>query len=160
MVVDSGPKWGKVVRFMFMGSYNYTIDDKGRITIPTKIRADLGSDFILTRGLDGCLAIYPRREWDRIIGKYKELPNVQNARNFLRFVLSSASVCDLDKQGRVGISSSLLQYAEIKKDCVIIGVDEHLEIWSKERWEAYLENNEANLSEMADDLFSGKYAKE
>ena len=137
-----------------MGSYNYTIDEKGRVTIPTKLRSELGSDFILTRGLDGCLALYPRKAWDNIIGKYKELPNIQNARNFLRFVLSSASACNLDKQGRLSISASLLQFAGIKKDCVIIGVDECLEIWSKEKWEGYLENNEANLSALADELFS------
>lgn len=154
-MVDSGPKWGKVVRFMFLGTYNYTIDEKGRITIPTKLRADLGAEFIITRGLDGCLAIYPRKAWDIIISKYKDLPNIQNARNFLRFILSSASACNLDKQGRLGISSSLLQFAEIKKECVIIGVDECLEIWSKEKWEAYLENNGSNLAAMADELFSG-----
>lgn len=159
-MVDSGPKWGKVVMLMFMGSYNYTIDEKGRITIPPKLRTDLGADFILTRGLDGCLALYPRKAWDTIIGKYKELPNVQNARNFLRFILSSASACSLDKQGRLGISSSLLQFAGIKKDCVIIGVDECLEIWSKEKWEGYLENNEANLAIMADELFSGNILKD
>lgn len=144
------------MRNMFLGTYNYTIDEKGRITIPTKLRMDLGTEFILTRGLDGCLALYPKKAWDAIITKYKELPNVQNARNFLRFILSSASVCGLDKQGRLSISSSLLQFAGINKECVIIGVDECLEIWSKEKWEGYLENNEANLSQMADDLFSGK----
>lgn len=159
-MVDGGPKWGKVVRFMFMGSYNYTIDEKGRITIPTKLRSDLGTEFILTRGLDGCLALYPRKAWDSIISKYKELPNIQNARNFLRFILSSASACSLDKQGRLSISSSLLQFAEIKKECVIIGVDECLEIWSKEKWEGYLENNEANLAQMADELFSGSTLKD
>ena len=139
---------------MFLGNYNYTIDEKGRITIPTKLRADLGAEFILTRGLDGCLALYPRQAWDMIIGKYKQLPNVQNARNILRFILSSASACSLDKQGRLSISSSLLQYAEIKKECVIIGVDDCLEIWSKEKWEGYLENNASNLAEVADQLFS------
>ena len=154
-MVDSGPKWGKVVKFMFLGTYSYTIDEKGRITIPTKLRDDLGLEFILTRGLDGCLALYPKKAWEKIIGKYKELPNIQNARNFLRFILSSASACQLDKQGRLCISSSLLQFANIKKECVIIGVDECLEIWSKERWDTYLENNEANLSQMADELFSG-----
>ena len=158
-MVGSGPKWGKVVIFMFLGNYNYTIDEKGRITIPAKLRADLGAEFILTRGIDGCLALYPRKAWDAIIEKYKELPNVQNARNFLRFILSSASACSLDKQGRLSISSSLLQFAEIKKECVIIGVDECLEIWSKEKWEGYLERNEANLAIMADELFSSSTLK-
>ena len=145
---------------MFLGNYNYTIDEKGRITIPTKLRTDLGADFILTRGLDGCLALYPRKAWNVIISKYKDLPNLQNTRNVLRFILSSASACNLDKQGRLSISSSLLQFAGIKKDCVIIGVDECLEIWSKEKWEEYLENNEANLAAMSDELFSGNTLKD
>ena len=145
---------GESGEIMFLGTYYYTIDEKGRLTIPNKLRADLGIEFILTRGLDGCLALYPRKAWDTIISKYKELPNIQNARNFLRFILSSASACCLDKQGRLGINSSLLQYAKIKKDCVIIGVDECVEIWSKKKWEEYLENNEDNLAQMADDLFS------
>lgn len=151
---------GKSGEFMFLGNYNYTIDEKGRVTIPAKLRSDLGADFILTRGLDGCIALYPRKAWDVIISKYKDLPNLQNTRNVLRFILSSASACNLDKQGRLSISSSLLQFAGIQKECVIIGVDDCLEIWSKERWEGYLENNEANLAEIADELFSSNTLKD
>ena len=151
---------GKSGEFMFLGNYNYTIDEKGRVTIPAKLRSDLGADFILTRGLDGCIALYPRKAWDVIISKYKDLPNLQNTRNVLRFILSSASACNLDKQGRLSISSSLLQFAGIQKECVIIGVDDCLEIWSKERWEGYLESNEANLAEIADELFSSNTLKD
>lgn len=151
---------GKSGEFMFLGNYNYTIDEKGRVTIPAKLRSDLGADFILTRGLDGCIALYPRKAWDVIISKYKDLPNLQNTRNVLRFILSSASACNLDKQGRLSISSSLLQFAGIQKECVIIGVDDCLEIWSKDRWEGYLESNEANLAEIADELFSSNTLKD
>ena len=151
---------GKSGEFMFLGNYNYTIDEKGRVTIPAKLRSDLGADFILTRGLDGCIALYPRNAWDVIISKYKDLPNLQNTRNVLRFILSSASACNLDKQGRLSISSSLLQFAGIQKECVIIGVDDCLEIWSKERWEGYLESNEVNLAQIADELFSSNTLKD
>lgn len=151
---------GKSGEFMFLGNYNYTIDEKGRVTIPAKLRSDLGADFILTRGLDGCIALYPRKAWDVIISKYKDLPNLQNTRNVLRFILSSASACNLDKQGRLSISSSLLQFAGIQKECVIIGVDDCLEIWSKDRWENYLESNEVNLAQIADELFSSNTLKD
>ncbi len=140
---------------MFLGSYYYTIDEKGRIVIPVKLRADLGNEFILTCDLDGCLSLYPKASWNVIIAKYKELPNVKNARAYLRFVLSSASNCQLDKQGRLSINSNLIQYAGIKKECIIMGVDDHLEIWSKERWNEFLANNQDNLVAMADELFYG-----
>jgi len=139
---------------MFMGEFHYSIDEKGRITIPSKLRYELGENFILTRGLDGCLFIYPNNEWTTIVKKYKELPNTKDARNFMRFFLSGANVCELDKQGRLNISQPLMNYADLKKDCVIIGVNERIEIWSKERWETFIQANEDNLSDIADNLFA------
>ena len=140
--------------FMFMGEYHYTIDDKGRLTIPAKLRYDLGENFIVTRGLDGCLFVYPKSEWENIIKKYRELPNTKDARNFMRFFLSGATVCEFDKQGRINISAPLVKYAELNKDCVIIGVNDRLEVWSRERWEEFIDVNEADLSDIADKLFS------
>lgn len=139
---------------MFMGEYHHSIDEKGRIIIPSKFRYDLGESFIVTRGLDGCLFIYPKSEWENIVKKYKELPNVKNARNFMRFFLSGAVNAEFDKQGRINISTPLANYAGLKKDCVIIGVNDRLEIWSKERWEEFMNQNEENFSDMADNLFS------
>ncbi|MCM1371334.1 MAG: division/cell wall cluster transcriptional repressor MraZ [Clostridium sp.] len=139
---------------MFMGEYHYSIDDKGRITIPSKLRYDLGENFILTRGLDGCLFIYPKSDWQQIIAKYKELPNTKDARNFMRFFLSGAIECELDKQGRVNINQPLMNYANLEKDCVIIGVNDRIEIWSKNRWETFIIENEDNLSDIADNLFA------
>lgn len=139
---------------MFMGEYHYTIDDKGRLTIPAKLRYDLGENFIVTRGLDGCLFVYPKSEWENIIKKYRELPNTKDARNFMRFFLSGATVCEFDKQGRINISAPLVKYAELNKDCVIIGVNDRLEVWSRERWEEFIDVNEADLSDIADKLFS------
>lgn len=139
---------------MFIGEYHHTIDEKGRITIPAKIRYDLGENFIVTRGLDGCLFIYPSNEWEKIINKYRELPNIKDARNFMRFFLSGASTTEFDKQGRINIQSPLINYANLNKDCIIIGVNDHLEIWDENRWKKLLQENEQNFSDIADKLFS------
>ena len=139
---------------MFIGEYHHSIDEKGRLTIPSKLREDLGEQFILTRGLDGCLFIYPNNEWNNVINKYKELPNIKEARNFMRFFLSGAVNCELDKQGRINIPSPLIKYSNLLKDCIIIGVNDRLEIWSKENWESFVSENEQSFSDMADHLFS------
>ena len=153
-MVYSVNEWGKVGDFMFMGEYHQKVDDKGRLTIPSKIRYELGESFIITRGLDGCLFVYKKETWENIVNKYQELPNVKDARNFMRFFLSGANMLEFDKQGRINISSPLIKYAGLVKDCIIIGVGDRLEIWSKDRWEDFILNNEDNLSEMADNLFS------
>lgn len=154
MVVQGGEKWGD---FMFMGEYHHTIDDKGRLTIPAKIRYELGANFVVTRGLDNCLFIYPNSEWSKVIDKYKELPNTKDARKFMRFFLSGATVSDFDKQGRVNIASPLINYASLEKDCVIIGVNDHLEVWSKTNWDNFILENEDDLSDIADKLFSSDF---
>lgn len=147
----SGGKW---VMDMFMGEYHHTIDEKGRLTIPSKIRTDLGEEFIVTRGLDGCLAVYPKTEWEEIITKYKNLPNTKDARNFMRFLLSGATTCEFDKQGRINIPTPLVQYANLEKDCIIIGVSERLEIWNHTRWQTFMNENESQFSDIADHLFT------
>lgn len=154
-MVHSGYMWGKVGDYMLlMGEYHHTIDEKGRITIPSKVRYDLGESFVVTRGLDRCLYVYPKQEWETIITKYQKLPNTKDARNFMRFFLSGATTCEFDKQGRINIQTPLIHYAELKKDCVIVGVSDHLEIWSQELWQQLLDENEENFSVMADSLFS------
>ena len=139
---------------MFMGEYHQKIDDKGRLTIPSKLRYELGESFIVTRGLDNCLFIYPKEEWNQVISKYKELPNTKDARNFMRFFISGATEVNFDKQGRINIPMPLIKYSDLLKDCIVIGVNERLEIWSKENWDSFIENNEENLSDIADKLFS------
>lgn len=139
---------------MFMGEYHYSIDDKGRLTIPAKVRFELGETFIVTRGLDNCLFIYPKGEWNNIIAKYRELPNTKNARDFMRFFLSGANECELDKQGRINVTEPLVKYADLQRECVVIGVNDHLEVWSKDRWTSYITANEERLSDIADQLFS------
>lgn len=139
---------------MFIGEYHHTIDEKGRLTLPSKVRTELKDNFIVTRGLDGCLFVYPASEWDNIIDKYRELPNTKDARNFMRFFLSGATTASLDKQGRVNIPSPLIEYANLEKDCVIIGVNERLEVWDKTRWDTFMTENEDNFTELADKLFT------
>lgn len=156
IVYNDGTKWmivGESGDNMFIGQYNHTIDDKGRIIIPSKIRNDLGNNFIVTRGLDGCLFIYSNIEWENIINKYKNLPDTKEKRNFLRVFLSGASICEYDKQGRINIPSSLIDYANLSRECIIVGVFDRLEIWSKESWDKFIETNSDNLSDTADSLF-------
>ncbi len=143
---------------MFMGEYHHNIDNKGRMIIPFKLRPELGDDFILTRGLDNCLFIYSKGEWNEIILKYKKLPNTKEARNFMRFFLSGAIECELDKQGRIKIPSPLINYAQLKKECLVIGVNDRLEVWSKDLWDKFILENEDNLSDMADSLFASDFS--
>jgi len=150
-VLKSGEKWGEI---MFMGEYHHSIDVKGRLIIPSKLRDDLGENFIVTRGLDGCLFLYPKSQWDIIINKYQLLPDTKDKRQFLRIFLSGATTCEYDKQGRINIPKPLVDYASLEKECIIIGVDEKLEIWSKGRWEEFIATNEDNFSEIADSLFN------
>ena len=140
---------------MFMGEYHHSIDAKGRLIVPTKLRDDLGENFIVTRGLEGCLFVYPKSEWDKIITKYKDLPDTKDRRYFMRIFLSGATICELDKQGRINIPTPLVEFSNLKKECIIIGVDERLEIWSRESWDQFITDNESNLSEIADNLFAG-----
>ena len=148
-MVGSGRKWW----FCVLGEYRHSIDDKGRIIIPSKLRNDLGNNFIITKGLDGCLFIYSQNEWSNIINKYKNLPDTKDKRSFMRIFLSGASICDYDRQGRINIPQALIKYASIDKECVIVGVFDRLEIWSIESWDAYVDDNSSNLSFIADNLF-------
>ena len=141
---------------MLMGEYHHNIDGKGRIIIPSKFRNDLGEKFIITRGLDKCLFVYSEEEWNKLISKLKTLPFTnKDARNFTRFFLSGATANEFDRQGRINISSSLVNYANLTKECVIIGANDRLEIWSEELWNNFIESNEDNLSDIAENLFKG-----
>ena len=154
-MVESGGKWGIN---MLMGEYNHNIDDKGRLIIPAKFREELGSEFIITKGLENCLFIYPINNWNKIINKLKTLPfTKKDARTFMRFFLASANNSELDKQGRINISNNLLEYAGIKKECVIIGVLDRLEIWDKAIYEKTVTDNYDSFSDIAENLFEGDF---
>ncbi|MBE3568682.1 MAG: division/cell wall cluster transcriptional repressor MraZ [Bacillales bacterium] len=138
---------------MFMGEYRHSIDAKGRLIIPAKFREDLGEAFVLTRGLDQCLFGYPLQEWSILEEKLKALPlTKKDARSFTRFFFSGATECELDKQGRINIPSTLLQYAQLEKECVILGVSNRIEIWSKPIWEDYFAKSEESFTEIAENM--------
>ena len=151
-MVDSGEKWGI---FMFMGEYHHTIDEKGRIIIPSKFREDLGEKFIITRGIENCLFVYSLSSWEKITNKLESLPfTKKDARQFVRFFLSGATTAEFDKQGRVNITSPLISYANLQKDCVVIGTGDRLEIWSQEDWNAFFDSAASNMSDIAENLFN------
>lgn len=140
---------------MLMGEFHHNIDEKNRLVIPSKFRNELGEKFIVTRGLDSCLFIYSMSEWEKLVEKLKTLPFTQmNARKFSRFFLSGAIDAEFDRSGRVSITSPLIEYAGITKECVIIGVSDRLEIWSKESWDKFLSDNEDTFSDIAENLFT------
>ena len=151
-MVDCGEKWGI---FMFMGEYHHTIDEKGRIIIPSKFREDLGEKFIITRGIENCLFVYSLSSWEKITNKLESLPfTKKDARQFVRFFLSGATTAEFDKQGRVNVTSPLISYADLQKDCVVIGTGDRLEIWSEENWNAFFESASSNMSDIAENLFN------
>lgn len=127
---------------MFIGEYAHAIDSKNRIIIPSKFREELGQKFVLTKGLDGCLYVYTLNEWKKLEEKLQKLPLTnKNARAFARFFFSGANEIETDKQFRTLISQNLLEYANIKKDIISIGVSNRIEIWSKEKWDEYNASN-------------------
>ncbi len=120
-----------------MGEYNHTIDTKGRLIIPSKFREALGDEFVVTKGLDGCLFVYDNEEWQNFEGKLKTLPLTnKDARQFVRFFLAGAAAVEVDKQGRILLPSVLREFAGLEKEVVLVGVASRVEIWSKEKWES------------------------
>ena len=120
---------------MLTGEFNHSIDAKGRLIIPSKFRENLGENFVITKGLDGCLFLYPDSEWKIFEEKLRTLPLTnKDARIFTRFFLGSAVDGGLDKQGRVLISSALRNFANLEKEVVLVGVLDRVEIWDKAKW--------------------------
>jgi len=138
---------------MFMGEYEHNLDAKGRVIVPAKFREGLGDKFVITRGLDKCLFAYPLDEWKILEEKLKKLPlTKKDARAFTRFFFSGAVECEIDKQGRVNLPPPLRTYSKLEKECVIIGVSERIEIWSKDIWEDYFVESEESFSDIAENL--------
>ena len=139
---------------MFMGEYHHNIDEKARLVLPSKFRYELGDTFVITRGLEGCLFIYSKDQWQKIVDKLNKLPfTKKDARTFLRFFLSGAQEVSFDKQGRIAIPAPLLSYANLKKECVVIGVNDRLEVWQEDSFNNYFKANEENIYDLAEDLF-------
>ncbi len=138
---------------MFIGEYEHSIDAKGRLIMPAKLRDEIGEKFVITKGLDGCLFAYSQSEWTAFEEKLKALPlSSKEARIFTRFFLSGAMECEIDKQGRFLIAGNLRDFAGLEKDVVIIGVNTRIEIWSKEKWLAYSSDENINVDEIAENM--------
>ena len=138
---------------MFIGEYEHSVDSKGRLIMPAKLREEIGDKFVITKGLDGCLFAYSQTEWAAFEEKLKTLPlSSRNARDFTRFFLSGAIECEIDKQGRFLITSNLRDFANIVKDVIIIGVNTRIEIWSKDKWKEYSKNESINVDEIAENM--------
>ena len=151
-MVHCGRKWGIK---MFMGEYHHNIDDKNRLVIPSNYRSNLGETFIITRGLEKCLYIYTEAVWQKIVDKLASLPfTKKDARVFIRSFFSAAASCNLDRQGRINITSQQAIHANITKECVIIGANDRIEIWSKENWDQFNEEYSEMLEDVAEHLFT------
>jgi MraZ protein len=139
---------------MYLGEYRYSLDQKGRLVLPVKLRDRKKiHSFIFTRGLDRCLFLYPWDEWKRLEKKIRELPMAKSeARSFIRLLVSGAIESRLDRQRRLLIPKHLLRYARIKKEVVIIGALNRIEVWAKKNWEEYLARSEKSFEDIAQKL--------
>ena len=136
---------------MFMGEYNHTVDTKGRLIGPSKFREQLGDEFVVTKGLDGCLFVYSKSEWENIEEKFRNVPlTTKDARKFARFFFAGAASCEVDKQGRILLPVVLREYAGIEKDVVSVGVFNRVEIWDKDKWQE--SNSYDDMDEIAEHM--------
>lgn len=141
---------------MFVGEHYNRIDEKGRLTVPVKFRFELGEEFVLTRGFDGCLTLYPQEPWNKFADKLLHLPTTnKEGRKLTRFFVAGACICTLDKQGRILVPENLRNSAGLTKDVVLAGALDHIEIWSKEKWDADNDfSDPETLDEIAESLES------
>lgn len=138
---------------MLLGEFRHNVDVKGRVSVPSKFRGDLGQSFVVTKGLDNCLFAYSKDEWEVLEGKLKALPMTNHdARSFMRFFFSGATECEVDKQGRINIPQNLRDYANIEKDVVIVGVSTRAEIWSSNKWDNYNDSDSLDLDKLASQM--------
>ncbi len=136
---------------MFMGEYNHTVDAKGRLIVPSKFREQLGEEFVVTKGLDGCLFVYENTEWKALEEKLHALPLTNaNARKFSRFFLAGATTCEVFMQVRILLPAVLRDFAGIDKDAVLVGVGSRIEIWSKDAWNQ--SNTYDDMEEIAENM--------
>lgn len=138
---------------MFIGEYQHNIDEKGRLAIPTKFRADLSKGAVVTRGLDRCLFVYPMEQWEELAKKLASMPISQSkSRAFARLMLAGAMDVQLDKQGRIVLPEYLREYAGVKKKSVVAGLYDRLEIWDDKAWQKYKAATEDDSNEIAEAL--------
>ncbi|KUK55348.1 MAG: Protein MraZ [Atribacteria bacterium 34_128] len=139
---------------MFLGQYEHSLDEKGRVIMPAKFREDLGDSFVITFGLDKCLFIYPMEEWEKLAHNLEALPfGKKDTRAFKRTLASRALISRFDQQGRVVLAKYLRDYAEIEKNVIIIGVFERIEIWDMKKWKGYAEETEQAYEDIAERIY-------
>ncbi len=139
---------------MFIGEFHHNIDEKKRLIIPAKYRDKLGNDFIVTKGLEKCLYVYSLDEWNKLTSKINTLPfTKKDARTFTRTFFAGANDCSFDKSGRIVLTDTQATYASLEKACVIIGVGERLEIWAKDSYENFMNDNADAMEDIAEHLF-------
>ena len=137
---------------MLIGQYDHSLDGKNRLFIPARLRQNVRR-FVITSGLEGCLFVYTPENWKKITERLKTLPLTKaDARKFLRTFLSGANECPVDDQGRILIPKTLCSYANIKKEVIVVGVLDRIEIWSKSNWERYQKEAEKQFVEVAEKL--------
>jgi len=138
---------------MIIGQYNYNLDPKKRLTIPTKFRSVLAEGAVLTRGIDGCLFLYPQKQWDVLADKLSKLPLSQSsARSFARVMLAGAMDVAVDSLGRILIPDYLKEYARLNKKVVIAGLFDRIEIWDEDRWQKYGQTTDTQVGDIAEGL--------
>jgi len=140
---------------MLIGEYHYNLDTKGRLALPAKLRHELGETVIVTRGLDSCLFVYSKKEWEVLLSQLVNLPLTQsNSRAFSRFMLAGAVESEIDQQGRVLIPDYLRKFAGLNKKVVIAGVSNRLEIWDENLWNEYRTKTERDVNDIAEKLIN------
>lgn len=138
---------------MFIGEYQHSIDEKGRLAVPSKFRDELASGAVVTRGLDQCLFVYTLKEWEKLATKLANLPiSKANTRAFARLMLSGAMDVKLDKQGRIVLPDYLKSYAGMSKKVVVTGLYNRLEIWDEATWKKYKDGTEKTSGDIAEQL--------
>ncbi len=139
---------------MLIGEYHHNLDNKNRLMMPSKTLNELGLEVIVARGFEHCLMVYPMAKWERVIEKFSELSITKSdTRKFMRILLSGASSCKFDSQNRICIPSVLKSYADIDKEVVILGLDDHLEIWAEDAYKKFLDDNLESFSEIAEKIY-------
>lgn len=150
-----GKKWMKVETTMFIGEYSYTIDEKGRCALPPRYRAALSDGVVVTRGLDNCLFLYTKKDWEEIAGKLGTMPTTdKSARDYARLMLAGAMEIVPDKLGRIVLPQYLRDFAGLSKNALIAGLYNRMEIWDEAVWKKYEAQIEKNSSDIADKLSS------
>lgn len=156
-VYNYGGKFQKKVESggcaVLIGEFEHNIDKKGRMILPAKFREELGDCVIVNRGLDGCLYVYTKAQWEKVYQRLSTLPSTRkDARMYARMMLSKAAECEFDAQGRILIPAGLVKLANLQKECKVIGVGTHVEIWNKETWLSLEEEQNACFEDVAESL--------